>query len=74
MLAFTKFISKFKIASRFCSAEAYNNAKSQAAKSSKNSSLSALRVKFAQILQRKNDGFRENLQGRGRIFAGAFFA
>ncbi|EET80455.1 hypothetical protein CAMSH0001_1215 [Campylobacter showae RM3277] len=58
----------------FCSVEAYNNAKSQAVKSSKNSSLSALRVKFAQILQRKNDGFRENLQGRGRVFAGSFFA
>ena len=54
--------------------EIYNNAKSQAAKSSKNSSLSALRVKFAQILQRKNDEFRENLQGRGCVFAGAFFA
>ena len=54
--------------------EIYNNAKSQAVKSSKNSSLSALRVKFAQILQRKNDEFRENLQGCGRVFAGAFFA
>ena len=43
-------------------------------KNSRNSSLSALRVKFARILQRKNDGFRENLQGCGRVFAGAFFA